>query len=429
MKNRRRITAVAAVLAAALLMGGCADKELDASQVAATVGGEEITLGLANFAARLQQAEIETYYMAYLGTDMWNQEMGEDGQTYEESIKESVLESLRNSIVIRDHAEEYGVALTEEEETAIQEAAAQFISDNAGNEKGLARMTATEDVVAEMLTLMTIEEKMYYEIAAEANIEISDEEAAQKAADYVFIANSSHTNDDGESVEYTEEEKEELRSQLQDIVDSAQETGDFAAAAQEYDLEVSSATFGGDAVTALPDDVAAAADTLAVGEFTDIIDSGTAYYVAQLTSEFDQEATDARKDELKTEREMDYYDEKVAAWADEVEFTVYDDVWDQVTFASPLTIGTSSAEETEEDADEAGAEDAGEAEDAAAEEESAESQDEAAEPEADAGDGEEAAGPEEAADSEPAADAGEEETAGEAAEPEAAEDTQEGAEE
>ena len=250
-------------------------------------------------------------------------------------------------------------------------------------------MTATEDVVAEMLTLMTIEEKMYYEIAAEANIEISDEEAAQKAADYVFIANSSHTNDDGESVEYTEEEKEELRSQLQDIVDSAQETGDFAAAAQEYDLEVSSATFGGDAVTALPDDVAAAADTLAVGEFTDIIDSGTAYYVAQLTSEFDQEATDARKDELKTEREMDYYDEKVAAWADEVEFTVYDDVWDQVTFASPLTIGTSPAEETEEESDEAG----------------------------------------EAADSETAADAGEEETAGEAAEPEAAEDTQEGAEE
>ena len=350
MKKRRGITAAAAVLMAAVLMGGCADKTLDASQVAATVGEEEISLGLANFAARLQQAEIETYYMSYFGTNMWSQEMGEEGQTYEESVKESALENLRNAIVIRSHAQEYGVALTEEDEAAISEAVTQFLSDNEGNEKGLERMTATEETVTEMLNLMTIQEKMYYAIVAEANVEVTDEEAAQKAADYVYVSNTSHTNEDGESVDYTEEEKEELRAQMQDIIDTAQETGDFAAAAEEYDLTVSSATFGGDAVTALPDDVAEAADALAEGEYSDVIDTGTAYYVVHLTSEFDEEATQTRREELISEGELAFYEETVAAWAEEVTFTVNEDVWDQVTFASPMTIETTEEEtsETEE---------------------------------------------------------------------------------
>ena len=350
MKKRRGITAAAAVLMAAVLMGGCADKTLDASQVAATVGEEEISLGLANFAARLQQAEIETYYMSYFGTNMWSQEMGEEGQTYEESVKESALENLRNAIVIRSHAQEYGVALTEEDEAAISEAVTQFLSDNEGNEKGLERMTATEETVTEMLNLMTIQEKMYYAIVAEANVEVTDEEAAQKAADYVYVSNTSHTNEDGESVDYTEEEKEELRAQMQDIIDTAQETGDFAAAAEEYDLTVSSATFGGDAVTARPDDVAEAADALAEGEYSDVIDTGTAYYVVHLTSEFDEEATQTRREELISEGELAFYEETVAAWAEEVTFTVNEDVWDQVTFASPMTIETTEEEtgETEE---------------------------------------------------------------------------------
>ena len=61
MKNRKLTSVLAGVMLAAVLMTGCSDKGLDGSQVAATVGGEEISLGLANFTARIQQAQAETY--------------------------------------------------------------------------------------------------------------------------------------------------------------------------------------------------------------------------------------------------------------------------------------------------------------------------------------------------------------------------------
>ena len=53
MKNRKLTSVLAGVMLAAVLMTGCSDKGLDGSQVAATVGGEEISLGLANFTARI----------------------------------------------------------------------------------------------------------------------------------------------------------------------------------------------------------------------------------------------------------------------------------------------------------------------------------------------------------------------------------------
>ena len=51
MKNRKLTSVLAGVMLAAVLMTGCSGKGLDGSQVAATVGGEEISLGLANFTA------------------------------------------------------------------------------------------------------------------------------------------------------------------------------------------------------------------------------------------------------------------------------------------------------------------------------------------------------------------------------------------
>ena len=63
------------------------------------------------------------------------QEAGED-QTYEESVKDGLMgEPAEYVSHIAQHAAEYDVSLTEEEEDAIAEAAAQFDEDNTDEAK------------------------------------------------------------------------------------------------------------------------------------------------------------------------------------------------------------------------------------------------------------------------------------------------------
>ncbi len=45
---------------------------------------------------------------------MWSQEV-EEGKTYEENMKDSILESLENMYLVKQHASEYKVELTDEE--------------------------------------------------------------------------------------------------------------------------------------------------------------------------------------------------------------------------------------------------------------------------------------------------------------------------
>ena len=71
MKRKAMIFAITGILAVSVLTGCGSIKDTD---VVATVGDTEITADVANFYARYTQAQYETYYAAYLGDNMWEQE-------------------------------------------------------------------------------------------------------------------------------------------------------------------------------------------------------------------------------------------------------------------------------------------------------------------------------------------------------------------
>ena len=75
--KRLAVLAVAGTLTATSLTG-CGTINTD--ETVATVGDEKITLGVANFYARLQQAQYETYYASMMGTtaeEMWAKEVSD----------------------------------------------------------------------------------------------------------------------------------------------------------------------------------------------------------------------------------------------------------------------------------------------------------------------------------------------------------------
>lgn len=126
----KKITAM--LLAAAMLTSftatGCGNK-VNVQAAAATLDGKEISMGVANFMAQYQAAQTDLYFLAYYGENMWNSDSG-DGTTMTDSVKDSVMENIRECYLMDAHTADYKIELTEEEKTAITEAASKFLADN-----------------------------------------------------------------------------------------------------------------------------------------------------------------------------------------------------------------------------------------------------------------------------------------------------------
>ncbi len=381
MMRLRKGAAIAAAAGAltAMTVTGCSGS-LDPDAVVMTVGGEEVTLGVANFYARMTQAQYETYYLGMMSSngmtmtaeDMWNQEY--DGETTEESTKESLLESLQNMYVISQHAEEYDVSLTEDEEKAISDAADQFGKDNTDEAKD--KVSGYKKDIEKYLELVTIQTKMDSAMKEGVDEEVSDEEAAQKAMDYVFFSYTT-TDDSGATVALSDDEKTALKTTAENLTERVKNGEEMADVAEESSTAVQEATF--DAETSTYDaDLIAAADALAeVGDVTDVIETDNGLYVAQLTSLLDRDATDTKKQEIVEERKQEQYDSLLEDWKDAADIEVDEKVWDKIDFIDQgVTIITSEDEESTEEG--TSAEDSEDTSDSGSSEDEASSGEEAA---------------------------------------------------
>ena len=329
MKKRAVVLLLAGLLAAGSLTG-CGS--LEDSDVVATVNDTDITAGVANFYARYTQAQYETYYAGYIGDDMWSGE-GEEGETYQDTVKDSILESLENMYLMEEHMDEYEVSLSDEEKNSIKEAASQFDESNGLAEKE--KVSGTTDTVERILELLTIQKKVQDAIEAGADTEVSDEEAAQKSMQYVVFPFST-TDEEGNSVDLTDEEKEALRATAESFAAGAAGAADFAAYATEQGQTSQDATFDGETST-LPAQLVEAADALDEGGTTGLVQGDNGYYVARVTSLLDREATDAKKQEIVSQRQQELLNDTVDGWREDADIEVHERVWDKIDFTT-LTV-------------------------------------------------------------------------------------------
>ena len=351
--KKAAVLTAAGVLAATAVTGCSGSINTDA--VVATVGDDEITLGVANFYARMTQGQYETYYASMMGTTgdaMWTQEAGED-QTYEESVKDGLLENLENMYLISQHAADYEVSLTEEEEDAIAEAAAQFDEDNTDEAKET--VSGYRKDIEEFLRLATIQTKMDSKMREGVDEEVSDEEAAQKAMQYVFFSYTT-TDDSGNTTELTDEEKESLKTDAQSLVDRVNAGEDISTVAEELGQTAYDLTFDSES-TSPNEDLIAAVDAFDTeGQVTDVIEADDGLYVGRLTSLLDRDATDQKKETIIEERRQEQYDSLLEEWRNDTDIQVDEKVWDKVDFEDTgVTIITSETEEetaTDEDSTE-----------------------------------------------------------------------------
>lgn len=366
MAKRTAVAALAGVMAVGML-SGCGSKELDGTKTVATVDGTEIPMGVVSLYARQQQQQTVAMYLSFLGSadNIWDQTADEEtGETYGDQAVTTTLESIEKMYILKAKAADYGVELTEEDETAIADAASEFMAAN--SEETIKELGVTEDQVKTLLELQTIQNRIYDPIVEEGNITVSDDEANQSGFTYVSISTS---GDD-----LTDEDKETKKAQAQEILDQMKEdpTADMSEIAQAVD-ESYSAVEGNfttkesededSSSSAYPDEVLEVLRGLSDGEVaSDIIETDTGYYVVRLDQVYDEDATESKRESLQNSKESTYYTETVEQWLEDAEVEVDKKVLktltitDKHTFTAPTATPTpevtEAAEETvEEDAE------------------------------------------------------------------------------
>lgn len=369
--KRTSAKVICGVLTAAMAATGltaCGDSTVvDGTQTALVINDEEINLGKANFMLRYQQATMASYYETMssmlgqeysLSFDALSDESDEDSPTVGENLKEDALTSIEQAFLMRQHASEYEVALTDEEVQGAKDAAAAFVEDN--DAETLTKLGVTQEDIEDVMQVYAIQSKMYDPMIADVDTEVSDEEAQQSSISYVQVSTEgTETDENGETAELTDEEKAEKKEIAQTFLDrlnasedpatadfsdlrteindelNAQRRAEEAAAdtaedgtdaaedsTDEIYLTASETTFGADDED-LDEALKEAAQTLSDGQvYAEVIEGENAYYVVRMNSVLDREATDSQKETIVQERQAEAYSNQLDTWVEESDISV-----------------------------------------------------------------------------------------------------------
>ena len=332
MTKKTAVVALAGVMAAGMLTG-CGEKELDGTKTVATVDGTEIPIGMLSLSVREGQAQAEAMYKSFMGGSdysIWGTE-AEEGKTYGEQAVEQALEDIELMCILKEKAADYDVEITEDDEKAIADAAAAFMSAN--TEDTLKTLAVTEDQVKTYLELETYKSRMHDPIIVDVDKNVSDEEAQQSSFNYVSISTSDLSDDE------IKQKKEDAQKILDGL--NADPDGDFGEIAKSVDdsYTVLSGSFDTnedaseeesddeDETTAsssnYPDEVMKVLRTLKDGEVgPDVIEADSAYYVVKLDKVNDEDATATKKESIISTRENELYTETTDKWLDEADIKV-----------------------------------------------------------------------------------------------------------
>lgn len=352
MSKRAAVAALAGVMAMGLLTG-CGEKKLDGTKTVATVNGTEIPMGVLSIMVRQSQAQTEAMYASFMGGSdfaIWETE-AEEGKTFGQQAVEQSLEELETMYIMKEKAADYGVEVTEEDQKAIAEAAAEFIKAN--SQETIEKLAVTEEQVKTYLELRTYEARMHDPIVADVDTEVSEDESQQSSFSYVSIS----------TADLEEKEIKKKKEEAQEILDNMKKDpkADFEEVVKAVNEEYTAldGTFDTtapkdeeDASSSYPAKVLEVLRSLKDGEMgPDVIETDTGYYVVRLDKINDEEATADKKDSIIEERKSELYTDTTASWREEAEITVDKKVLKTLTITdnNKFVISVPETEEGAED--------------------------------------------------------------------------------
>lgn len=340
----------------AALLSGCGSQGASGStkteDAALTMEQGSVTMGEARLYAYVMKSQYEAYY----GSSIWDMEV-EDGVTFGDSMKDVITNQLVQMILLSSQAEDYGVSLSDEDNTAVEEYVENFktnIGEEIMTEEGI-----TEDDVRSVVQKSTLAGNVYQAMFDKEEVELTDEEKADATCikvQHVLVSTTETTkkDDEGNNVDMTDEEIEAYKSgqkaKAEEALQKAKNGEDFQALADEYSSENAGFEFSFDKngydpvnMTSMVEPFYTAAWQLGEGEISDLVESQYGYHIIKCVSLNDEEATAASIESTESTKKAASLDERLNKLMDEVAYTESEE-WKAYTLASGASEDETSSE-------------------------------------------------------------------------------------
>ena len=184
------------------------------------------------------------------------------------------------------------------------------------------------------------------EASTEAVTEAASTEAETEAASGDAQETETETETETEDPAMVEAKAKAL-AKAEELIAKVKAGEDFETAANEVDPDAacSTMTFGSDS-TSVVEGLITATEGLDDGTLVETpIETDSGYYVAQVVSKLDRDATDQKKEEIVDQRKSDRISELYTQWKDDGEISENEDVLAQITFDFSLSQETEASTE------------------------------------------------------------------------------------
>ena len=362
MKNK--LTRMVAILLALVMVigvmsgcgnsGGKGEKTSNGNKVLFSYDGTDVTLKKAWIYGKMTAAQYESYYTSYFGENFWTMDMGTDDEgnatTFEDYVKEQVVTQIKQVIVLNNKAEEVECSLTDEDKEQCAEYAKAFAEDESGKAI-LAECGATEEDMQEIYEENALASKVQEYMIKDTDTNVSDDEARKTTISRVVFA-TTKTDDDGNTVDMTDDEKAQVLATAQaaqEELKAGKSIADIAEAQEYTNIDETFAAGESEEGEAFEKMLAGMKD----GDITqEVQECDNGYVIAQLTAYTDADATAENKETIIAERQQEKFKEVYDEWTKdlEAEWSYKEDVdqelWTELVLRSEDSTATEAAEET-----------------------------------------------------------------------------------
>ena len=340
MKFRFNISGIlSACLLGAFLLTGCGS-EADNKKVVLTTGFgknevfriEEASCSKAEMLVYL--TNIQNHYENVFGSQIW--ETNIDGVSLEENVKDTALAKMAQIKAMTLLAQKHNVTLTEEEQTKVEEAAAEYY--HSLNETEIELMGITENTIVSLYSEFALSNKLYHYLIKDINPEISDDEARTITVEHIHIK-TYHLDENGNKVEYSDYAKKQAYETAYEVAKSAKAGEDFHRLADKYsEDETLTYSFGKGEMEAGFEE---AAFNLGTNEISDVVETQYGYHVIKCISTFNKEVTDENKKKIVEERKKEVFGEEYETFTGSLVKNLNKELWGEIAFIHDEKVTTS----------------------------------------------------------------------------------------
>lgn len=269
--------------------------------------------------ARLYLCNYQNIYGYAFGMNLWEYDYSqmEEGSTLEDYVKDVTLSELVNVMCMEQLAAQQEIVLTEEELEKVEKATEEYYESLSKEERSY--IGIDKNKLKKCYEKYAIAQKLYRTLTQGINEEVSDDEARVVRIQQIYVKS--------EETALLVKEKLGGKEKFENIATTYNEAAviERHLARGEYAKAV--------------DDVVFRLDN---NEVSDMIVTEDGYYFIKCLNKFDQELTEANKENIVIKRRKEQFDDKFIEFMDNSLFELNEKAWEDIKVDSSGNIKTNS---------------------------------------------------------------------------------------